>query len=116
MTIVNISEICPSVIKEFFDTEEFEFFLTGSRYFGTSTPGSDWDFFVEDTPDVIAFLEGIGFELQTDKEYSHDRVTVNTYRLQNVEVQLVSDVGLKKRAQFLLKRYSYIGHDNTLTR
>lgn len=46
----------------------FDFHLTGSRRFGGVKPGSDWDFFVEYSPDVTKFLVSLGFEVAMDEE------------------------------------------------
>ena len=50
------------VILQLQNHPTYKFYLTGSRYFNTSSPLSDWDFFVEDNPPVIrTFLLSMGF-------------------------------------------------------
>lgn len=111
MTVMNVDETMPPVVKAFFNTDKHEFYLTGSRYFGTHGLGSDWDFFVEDSLGVRQFLVSLGFEFVTNKDYGDDRMTVATYCYENVDVQLVNDRYIKEKAQLLLKRNSLISHD-----
>ena len=40
----------------------FEFYLTGSRYIGGARPDSDWDFIVQDSPEIRSWLSMVGFE------------------------------------------------------
>lgn len=108
MTIENISDITPSIVREFFKTDKFKFYLTGSRYFGSSGPLSDWDFFVEYTDEVEVFLKDLGFEDICNEDYLFDRVTNRTYRYQNVDVQLVINIEVKKKAQLLIKHHGLI--------
>ncbi len=50
---------------------EFKFYLTGSRYFGVETKNSDWDFVVQDSKEVVAWLNSLGAEDHFDKtEYT----------------------------------------------
>lgn len=50
-------------------TPDHTFTLTGSQYFGYARPESDWDFIVEDSPDVRAWLKTIGFSQLLNNEY-----------------------------------------------
>lgn len=43
------------------ESEKFNFYLTGSRYMGGEREDSDWDFMVQDSPDLRAFLTDMGF-------------------------------------------------------
>lgn len=42
---------------------DFEFYVTGSHYFGCATEESDYDFLTQDSPEVIKYLEASGFTL-----------------------------------------------------
>lgn len=116
MTIENISDITPSIVREFFKTDKFKFYLTGSRYFGSSGLLSDWDFFVEHTDEVKVFLTDLGFENICNKDYLFDRTTVYTYRYQNVDVQLVTNIQVKKKAQLLIKHHGLIGANKEINK
>lgn len=45
------------------------FYLTGSRYSATAREGSDWDFFLEDSPGAQQWLQLNGFERCGDADY-----------------------------------------------
>lgn len=78
-------------------------YLTGSRYFGTDTPESDWDFFVQDTPANRLALMQYGFSIIANSHYL-DCNTCFVYGKNKIHVQLVHDVALKRKAQLLLSR------------
>ena len=81
------------------------FHLTGSRFFGGANGNSDWDFFTEDTKAVVSFLKSHGFEI-VPTSYSEDIQISRVMRLDadyQFDIQLVSDVDLKLRAQTYLK-------------
>lgn len=85
-----------------------EFFLTGSRFFGTEKGWSDWDFFAEDKPYVHEFLRSLGFKDLPDNElvehYHGDPNIAFVYvHPSNVHVQLVNDAELKLEAQTILR-------------
>ena len=86
------------------------FYLTGSRYFNTASPASDYDFFVQDGPSLtnklmeskfrFKQLDCYGFNDIIDK---WDQLTRSVLRsIQSgvqVDVQIVTDALLKKRVQ-----------------
>ena len=83
----------------------FHFHLTGSRFFGDCNPfSSDYDFFVQKSLEVIDFLRPLGFQL-IDTAYDNDDQTINVMRhhKKGVDIQLVKNVDLKKRAQKAIK-------------
>ena len=47
------------------ENSKFAFQLTGSRFFGNATEKSDWDFFVQNSPEAIDFLRSNNFALIT---------------------------------------------------
>jgi hypothetical protein len=50
------------------DVEGFDFYLTGSRYFGTESSDSDWDFFTTDSEVLRDWLRVCGFKRITAEE------------------------------------------------
>ena len=83
-----------------------EFHMSGSRFFGGHTEGSDWDFFTKDTPETRGFLEFSGFEKLRRKYYGGNHIKNNAnavYRLGKVDVQLIDDPELKLKAQDILQ-------------
>ena len=111
----------------------FEFYLTGSHYFGNTTKNSDWDFFTEYSLDSMSFLLSKGFKKDEGAHYS-DRLCSGVFtwkptmpadfydqgyhesiadaaecfdrlsRSSHVQIQLVSNAALKETVQFFLKR------------
>jgi len=85
----------------------FPVYLTGSRFFGTEVPSSDWDFFTADSPATRAYLQKEGFTEPRTKQYaSPDVVTV--FRkvgrgTPGFDVQIVKDVTVKSAVQQMLK-------------
>ena len=86
----------------------FNFYLTGSRFFGGFTPTSDWDYFVKDSPEVRSFLFNIGFyEKESDDMTGYDDSTiVSVFEQNDIHIQLVKDAELKARAQKLLSEHT----------
>lgn len=96
-----------------------EFYVTGSRFFGTEHFFSDWDFFVQDSYEVRQFLDSIGFRRMsiTETGYSEDSTIVEVWnsfdsqfyeddRDNEVQVQLVKNAELKNKVQWaLFKQY-----------
>ena len=101
MTIVNRKKSTEEVLIDALRNSEFEFYLTGSRFFLTHKPSSDWDFFTKDCEEVRRFLTNFGFRPEAG-EYS-DKLTTTVYRQPFIDVQLVSDVECKRIAQEILR-------------
>lgn len=104
-----ILETPPVVLM--FVTSKFDFYQTGSRYWGTPKEDSDWDFFVQDSQEVREFLGSLGFENSIEATYDGDLHCRAVYvfdphgdRKLRVEVQLVGDAVLKHVVQESLKR------------
>lgn len=91
----------------------YEFYLTGSRYFGNTRPASDWDFFTTWTQRCEDFLRSIGFKCIHGSAYK-DMQLVKLMRWMppppespvdppsrepQIDIQMVRDAGLKERAQ-----------------
>lgn len=81
----------------------FDFYLTGSRFFGTHREDSDWDFIAGEG--VIEALETNGFKRHLDGEAAYrygDAAILAVYRRDNVDVQImVSVVALVRRIEVL---------------
>lgn len=86
---------------------EFSFHLTGSRYFGNSKQNSDYDFMVEDSPEVQQFLNVLGFK-KLEIDCYDDAATSVVFNWsqgkQSVDVQCVKNIETKLRAQELLRK------------
>lgn len=83
--------------------EDFEFILTGSRFFGYNTEKSDWDFFTQAPPDpvnLITFLTELGFQSIYRTGYKDREITV-VYRhpTERIDIQVVKDAALKNKIQ-----------------
>lgn len=85
------------------------FFLTGSRFFGTDRPGSDWDFFTNDNACTRELLKKYGFmELIHNTKYL-DANTTAVFRWippddhKWIDVQLVDNEVMKDAVQNILK-------------
>lgn len=84
------------------------FHLTGSRFFGTATETSDWDFFAQYCPGNKQFLKSNGFvELTDSSQQYNDQETKCVMRFTNgslqIDVQLVNDVTKKCRINNAIK-------------
>lgn len=80
-----------------------EFHCTGSRYFGTATATSDWDFFVQECSEIQKSLIAIGFCRVKNKYTDKNTVCVYQHASANVHVQVVKDAALKARIQLAIK-------------
>jgi hypothetical protein len=109
--LLNMQNIMPSIISEM-RSSLYEFYLTGSRYWGTFTEKSDWDFFVQDSKSVREYLTKRGFtNYSRYSEYAADGqcIDVFVYRPFNepssddlsnqVHVQIVLDAKFKQAVQ-----------------
>src|SRR5215831_14473791 len=82
---------------------QFVFRLTGSRYFKTSTPESDWDFFIKDSPEVRKYLSDRDFVIDSES-YSGDPLFTCVLKKENVHVQLVNDEKAKWWVQHCIQQ------------
>jgi hypothetical protein len=74
------------------------FYLTGSRFFGTETAESDYDYFAEDSEDNRKLLSHNDFIVECET-YVGDPIIAIVYKRDNVHVQLVKDVRAKRWIQ-----------------
>lgn len=91
-------------------SSEFKFRLTGSRFFGRATSASDYDFYIESSPEVEDFLAKLGFEENGDSSHYHqDRLMHKLYTLEayghTIHVQLIfpEQIRLKERLHEILE-------------
>ena len=85
---------------------EFEFYLTGSRRFGTANRFSDYDFYTQDTQEVRDFLLQNDF-LTIESSYFDSNCTL-VMRRENVDVQLRRNIELYTRAVEYLEKCPYL--------
>ena len=116
MSVLNIKETYPTSVVAIMNSQ-FSFYITGSRYFNTNTPQSDWDFFVEKNEDVEEFLIDQGFFVDNQASYSDSSIyKVYTNPNDRVQVQVIFDVELKVLAQTVIKRKNLITTDKEINR
>lgn len=93
-----------------------QFHLTGSRYFGWATPGSDWDFFVQADKTIEDHLAMMGFSLVSKNSYADPLCLGVWTHPSNVHVQVVSSIKTKKRAQAVIQEHDLLNpYDNKQT-
>lgn len=72
---------------------DYEFFLTGSRFFGGYRDTSDYDFFVKESEEVEHFLRNMGFVKDKDTMYDDDPSFVKVMALKTdktvIQIQLI---------------------------
>lgn len=105
MSIYGVNTVLSAL--QVIEASSFEFHLTGSRYFGTSTVESDWDFFVED--DNVAFddkyIESLRKELHRNgfvfdfENYTGAKQLVEVWQRDNVHVQIVVSAKARQYVQ-----------------
>lgn len=84
-----------------------KFYLTGSRFFGTSDLKSDFDFFVEDKATLLTRLENLGF-IKSPLSYP-DCQTISVFtHPSNIHVQIVKDARLKQKAQEIIEKHKLL--------
>lgn len=85
-----------AVLKEM-DASPFDFWGTGSRFASGRTSG-DFDFFTEDSSDLVYFLKRLGFHV-SGEGYHDSLVHAVMEHATGIHVQLTVDVELKKEAR-----------------
>jgi hypothetical protein len=78
----------------------FDFFLTGSRFFGTERSDSDYDFFAKFDLSIFNFLAEQGF-IRFDKQNSPyaDSNLQSLWQKGNIQIQLQVDADKKNKVQ-----------------
>lgn len=54
-------------------SSKFNFYLTGSRYFGNATEKSDWEFFVQYDKEIVKYLLDLGFKRNHNEKAYDDK-------------------------------------------
>jgi hypothetical protein len=80
-------------------------YLTGSRFFGNVSPGSDWDFFCQDSEDNRNTLKSLGFKKQILSYPDTNTNEVWRHTHYPIHVQLEKDVNLKATVQQVIARF-----------
>lgn len=120
MTLIGI-EMKPRTVIDILHDSDFDFYLTGSRFFNHSKPDSDWDFFCENKPEIQIFLSSLGFVPLSSFEKASEKIPLSSFdagysdsnvafvmryvetNLQ-IDVQLQKDLNKKIRAQNRIKK------------
>jgi hypothetical protein len=105
MEAAMLHNMTPAELKHL-EAAPFDFFLTGSRFFGGAKEGSDWDFYTEASTSVEEFLINRGYTVSLTYEdlFTVRVVTRETPRVK-IDIQLVQNADLKTRAQGMLAPY-----------
>ena len=99
-------------ILKFLECSPKKFYLTGSRFFGNHTVGSDYDFFTQSNNDYVEFLLKIGFRKLTDVDFNEQTydgkqfVTILEYLPldgNKIQIQFVYEYDRKNRIQNRIK-------------
>ena len=109
----NLTENNLQAILSILDKSMVDFYPTGSRYFGTATQYSDWDYFTVESRATEGWLVGYGFReiINRDNSYYLDDACVKVYRWESgdpgrhVDVQFIYAhmMEVKKKAQVALR-------------
>lgn len=92
----------------------YQFYITGSRFFGGSTPQSDWDYFAQNDEKVLQFLQSLGFKSAKTNTYSDPGIKFLLIK-EDVQVQLVSDAIAKDAVQKMITKYMTVNQMKSLT-
>jgi predicted nucleotidyltransferase len=111
----------PDVIRKFMrSTVLYVFHLTGSRFFGTATEDSDWDFFIEDPArrhvnieynieprtKLTDKLTEFGFSTLSFTSYTDQHVIeVWRHKESKIDIQIVKDAFRKTQAQNYIRMH-----------
>jgi hypothetical protein len=93
------------MVLEAIVSASFEFYQTGSRFFGHYDAKSDWDFFTPDSEEVRQWLQQLGFELESRGNYEGTVGISEVWKYSEgrVDIQLVNDVRMKHRVECLMR-------------
>lgn len=90
------------------NASEYCFVLTGSRYFVTNSPTSDYDYFTEDTNDVRDFLYRNSFGNARKGMYDDVSVSAVFRHPEGVDVQLLKE-GMVQRKRDAQRKFKECG-------
>lgn len=83
-----------------------EMTLTGSRFFGTERPDSDWDYFAQDSPEARGELEHAGF-ICTAEALSPTSNCRAVYQSERMHVMLMRNAAQAVAVQELMFRRNF---------
>ena len=97
----------PPIINKLEESNQHTFYLTGSRFFKTNSPNSDWDFFVQEShnkENLVKYLLNLGFKCTIEQNNSYkDSLCDSVYwHPDNIHVQIVTDASIKQQAQAII--------------
>lgn len=106
--MLDLSRCIPSELLQL-QSSKFDFFLTGSRFWGNAGVFSDWDVFTQHSEEVRQFLFDLGFARYFNQScYTDDTNCIEVFAKyegkpsQQIHIQLVKDVELKQAVQAFL--------------
>lgn len=77
--LINMTNSHPKIVRTMSESK-FDFYLTGSRYWGIESGKSNWDFFVEYSTDVVKWLKNHKFSVFSNtSSYSEDGQCLEVY-------------------------------------
>jgi len=92
----------------------FTYFFTGSRWMGGWTPDSDWDYITQDSPEIQAYLKGLGFQSKAGFKIYADGMTRDCLEHVSpegtVQVTLASDAKRKHQAAVWIRENEFEKH------
>ena len=93
--------------EQFIHQSKYEFFLTGSQFFGGVTDQSDYDYFVEYSSDLVKDLARLGFGDESSNRDYTDNSLKYLFRKSNVHIQVIYPewMAAKIKAQNVLSKY-----------
>jgi hypothetical protein len=94
----------PPAVSSILSTSPFQFYLTGSRFFGSHRQESDYDFFTDLKPGLTDWLVLHGFIKDSSPDYnSVDIIQTWKHCVMTVDIQIVVDAALKSKIQDLMR-------------
>lgn len=96
-----------SDIEKFINESKFEFFLTGSRFFGNATNTSDYDYFVEYSMSLLKDLHTLGFSNESSNRNYTDISLDRLLKKDGIHIQIIHPEWMqaKIKAQNVLAHY-----------
>ena len=96
-----------TTVEQFITQSKYEFFLTGSRFFGGFTDQSDHDYFVEYSPELVRDLTRLGFGDQSSSRDYSDNSLQRLFHKGDIHIQVIYPewMAAKIKAQNALAKY-----------
>lgn len=104
----------PVAVANLLHLSEHSFYFTGSRWMGGWKPDSDWDYIAQDSPEVIAYLTGLGFRPKAGFQVYADGLTKDCLEHVSpegtVQVTLSTDAPRKHQAAVWIRDNEFEKH------